>query len=608
MCGIVGYVGNRNAIPVLVDGLKKLEYRGYDSAGIAINAGDKLIVAKTKGRLANLEAKIKEDDIKPSHIGIGHTRWATHGAPSDVNSHPHMSTNKEIAIVHNGIIENYIELKQMLISKGYKFLSETDTEVIAHLSEMYYTGDLVETLNKVSKELRGSYAIGLVHQNHPDEFVAIRKNSPLIVGVGEGENFIASDIPAILEYTRKVYLLDDGEMARLTKDSVEIFDVNGNKLEKEIFNVEWDVEAAEKGGYEHFMQKEINEQPKVVRDTIAPRIVNGDIKFEDFSLTKEQLENINRIYIVACGTAYHAGMVGKYLIENIARVPVEVDIASEFRYRNPIIDEHALVIIVSQSGETADTLAALREAKEHGGKTLAIVNVVGSSIAREADNVIYTWAGPEIAVASTKAYTTQLSVMYLLAIYLGEIAEKISKEEAKNLIKELLEIPEKLKTAMEKEDVIKRLATKYSKERDIFYLGRGLDYLVAMEGSLKLKEISYIHSEAYASGELKHGTIALIEHGTVVFALATQEELLEKTISNIKEVKARGASVIAIAMEGNEQIKEVSDHVLYIPKIESRLASILTVVPLQMFAYHCATFKGCDVDKPRNLAKSVTVE
>ncbi|MBE5812578.1 MAG: glutamine--fructose-6-phosphate transaminase (isomerizing) [Clostridiales bacterium] len=608
MCGIVGYVGNKNAIPVLVDGLKKLEYRGYDSAGIAINAGDKLIVAKTKGRLVNLETKIKEDDLQPSHIGIGHTRWATHGAPSDVNSHPHMSTNKEIAVVHNGIIENYIELKQMLVSKGYKFLSETDTEVIAHLAEMYYTGDLVETLLKVVKDLRGSYAIGLVHKGHPDEFVAIRKNSPLIVGLGENENFIASDIPAILEYTRKVYLLDDNQLAKLTKDSVELFDVNGNKVQKDVYNVEWDVEAAEKGGYEHFMQKEINEQPKVVNDTIAPRILNGEIKFEDFSVNKEQLENINKIYIVACGTAYHAGMVGKYLIESIARIPVEVDIASEFRYRNPIIDEHTLVIIVSQSGETADTLAALREAKECGGKTLAIVNVVGSSIAREADNVIYTWAGPEIAVASTKAYTTQLSVMYLLAIYFGKIAEKISDEESKKLIAELLEIPEKLKALMKKEDELKRLATKYSKETDIFYLGRGLDYVVAMEGSLKLKEISYIHSEAYASGELKHGTIALIEHGTVVFALATQEELLEKSISNIKEVKARGASVIAIAQEGNEQIKEVSDHVLYIPKTDSRLASILTVVPLQMFAYHCATAKCCDVDKPRNLAKSVTVE
>ena len=608
MCGIVGYVGNKNAIPVLIDGLKKLEYRGYDSAGIAINAGDKVIVSKTKGRLANLETKIKEENLQPSNIGIGHTRWATHGAPSDVNSHPHMSTNKEIAVVHNGIIENYIELKQMLISKGYIFLSETDTEVVAHLAEMYYTGDLVETLLKVVKDLRGSYAIGLVHKDHPDEFVAIRKNSPLIVGLGEGENFIASDIPAILEYTRKVYLLDDNQLAKLTKDSVELFDVDGNKVEKDVYNVEWDVEAAEKGGYEHFMQKEINEQPKVVNDTIAPRILNGKIKFEDFNVTKEQLEKINKIYIVACGTAYHAGMVGKYLIESIARIPVEVDIASEFRYRNPIVDENTLVMIVSQSGETADTLAALREAKERGGKTLAIVNVVGSSIAREADNVIYTWAGPEIAVASTKAYTTQLSVMYLLAIYFGKVAERISEEESKALIAELLEIPEKLKALMKKEDELKRLATKYSKERDIFYLGRGLDYVVAMEGSLKLKEISYIHSEAYASGELKHGTIALIEQGTVVFALATQEELLEKSISNIKEVKARGASVIAIAQEGNEQIKEVSDHVLYIPKTDSRLASILTVVPLQMFAYHCATAKCCDVDKPRNLAKSVTVE
>ena len=592
MCGIVGYVGTKNSVPVLVDGLKKLEYRGYDSAGIAINNGNKLIVTKVKGRLKNLENKLKEDNIEESNIGIGHTRWATHGAPSDENSHPHVSTNKEIAIVHNGIIENYLELKAMLQSKGYKFLSETDTEVIAHLAQMHYNGDLVDTLIKVVKDLRGSYAIGLVHKNHPNEFVAIRQNSPLIVGLGENENFIASDIPAILEYTRKVYLLDDNQVAKLTSTSVELFDLNKNKVEKEIFNVEWDVEAAEKGGYDHFMQKEINEQPKVVHDTIAPRIV----------------ESISRIYIVACGTAYHAGMVGKHLIESIARIPVEVDIGSEFRYRNPIIDEHTLVVIVSQSGETADTLAALREAKKCGGKTLAIVNVGGSSIAREADNVIYTWAGPEIAVASTKAYTTQLSIMYLLAIYFGKLSGKLPENEAKKLINELLEVPEKLEIVMKKEDEIKRLATKYSKEKDIFYLGRGLDYMVALEGSLKLKEISYIHSEAYASGELKHGTIALIEQGTVVFALATQEELFEKTISNIKEVKARGASVIAIAVEGNEQIQEVADHVVYIPKIESRLTSILTVVPLQMFAYHCATEKCCDVDKPRNLAKSVTVE
>ena len=608
MCGIVGYVGTKNAVPVLIDGLKKLEYRGYDSAGIAINGGEKIIVTKTKGRLANLENKIKEDKIPESNIGIGHTRWATHGAPSDVNSHPHMSTNKEIAVVHNGIIENYLELKEMLISKGYKFLSETDTEVIAHLAEMHYNGDLVDTLINVVKDLRGSYAIGLVHKNHPDEFVAIRQNSPLIVGLGEKENFIASDIPAILEYTRKVYLLDDNQIAKLTKDSVELFDLDKNKVDKDIFYVEWDVEAAEKGGFEHFMLKEINEQPKVIHDTIAPRIIKNEIKFEDFSVTKEELKNISRIYIVACGTAYHAGMVGKYLIEDIARIPVEVDIASEFRYKKPIIDEHTLVIVVSQSGETADTLAALREAKACGGKTLAIVNVVGSSIARDADNVIYTWAGPEIAVASTKAYTTQLSIMYLLAIYLGSVSEKISKEEEKTLIKELMQVPDKLKALIKKEDEIKRFARKYSKERDIFFLGRGLDYMVALEGSLKLKEISYIHSEAYASGELKHGTIALIEHGTVVFALATQEELVEKSLSNIKEVKARGASVIAIAVEGNEQVKEVADHVLYIPKIAGRLSSILSVVPLQLFAYHCATIKGCDVDKPRNLAKSVTVE
>ncbi|MBP3284955.1 MAG: glutamine--fructose-6-phosphate transaminase (isomerizing) [Clostridia bacterium] len=607
MCGIVGYIGRKEAAPVLLEGLKKLEYRGYDSAGIAVIANKKTTVIKTKGRIADLEKKF-EGKIPKGNLGIGHTRWATHGAPSDANSHPHASNSGKIAVVHNGIIENYLDLKKMLIEKGYKFASETDTEVIAHLAEMYDDGDLVNTLIKVVKDLRGSFAIGLIHEDHPDEFVAVRKDSPLIVGVGEKENFIASDIPAILEYTRRIYLLNDLEIVHLTAEKVEILDLNKKKIEKNIFEVEWDVEAAEKNGYEHFMLKEIHEQPKAVQNTVTPRIVNNDIVFDKFSIDESSLKEISKIFVVACGTAYHAGMVGKYLIENFARIPVEVDIASEFRYRNPIVDKNTLVIIVSQSGETADTLAALRESKKKGAKILAIVNVVGSSIAREADDVIYTWAGPEIAVASTKAYTTQLATMYLLAIKFGLLTKNLPTSRARNLIKELREIPAKIDSLIGSLKEIETMARRHHCEKDIFYLGRGLDYMVALEGSLKLKEISYIHSEAYAAGELKHGTIALIEHGTVVFALATQDELFEKMLSNIKEVKARGATVIAIAKEGNEKIKEVADEVFYIPNITDALTSILTVIPLQMFAYYCAVDKGCDVDKPRNLAKSVTVE
>lgn len=607
MCGIVGYIGKKEAAPILINGLSKLEYRGYDSAGIAVISNGETSVIKTKGRLSDLAERFK-GRIPKGTVGIGHTRWATHGAPSDENSHPHVSNSGDIAVVHNGIIENYLELKKMLIEKGYKFKSETDTEVLAHLAEMYYNGNLIDTLIKVISEVRGSFAIGLINKNNPDEIVAVRKDSPLIVGVGEDENFIASDIPAILEYTRNTYLLNDLEIVHLTRDKVEICDLDKKPITKNIFEVNWDIASAEKGGYEHFMLKEINEQPKVVHDTVMPRIKDGMVEFDTVKMTSEDLKNISRIFIVACGTAYHAGMVGKYLIENFARIPVEVDIASEFRYKNPIVDDKTLVIIVSQSGETADTLAALRDAKKKGAKILGIVNVVGSSIAREADDVIYTWAGPEIAVASTKGYTTQLSAMYMLAIKFGVLSGNLAIDEAKKLVQELLTIPEKLDVLMGKLDVVKAMAENHHLERDIFYLGRGLDYMVAMEGSLKLKEISYIHSEAYAAGELKHGTIALIEEGTVVFALATQDALFEKMLSNIKEVKARGAIVIALAQEGNEQIKEVADEVFYLPKIDDRLTSILEVVPLQMFAYYCAVDKGCDVDKPRNLAKSVTVE
>ena len=607
MCGIVGYIGKKEASPILIDGLKKLEYRGYDSAGIAILSEGKINVIKTKGRLADLEEKFK-GKIPKGNIGIGHTRWATHGAPSDENSHPHMSMSENIAVVHNGIIENYMELKKDLEKKGYKFRSETDTEVLAHLAEMYYDGNLVDTLIKVIKDVRGSFAIGLICKDNPNELVAVRKDSPLIVGLGENENFIASDIPAILEHTRKIYLLNDLEFVHLTSDKVELFTIDKKPINKNIFNVEWDVDAAEKGGFDHFMLKEMYEQPKVINNTITPRIKNGLIEFDDINFTADDLKNISRAFIVACGSAYHAGMVGKYLIENLARVPVEVDIASEFRYRNPIIDDKTLVIIVSQSGETADTLAALRDAKKKGARVLAVVNVVGSSIAREADDVLYTWAGPEIAVASTKGYTTQLMAMYMIALKFGVLSGKLSEKDAKHLINELLTVPEKLEVLLGKIDSIKELAEKYHNRRDVFYIGRGLDHMVALEGSLKLKEISYIHSEAYAAGELKHGTIALIEEGTVVVALATQNSLFEKTLSNIKEVKARGGTVIALAQEGNDSIKEIADEVILLPKIDDRLSSVLAVVPLQLFAYYCAIDKGCDVDKPRNLAKSVTVE
>lgn len=607
MCGIVGYIGNRKAAPILINGLSKLEYRGYDSAGIAIYQNDSIEVNKAKGRLSFLEEKIKQKELN-GIMGIGHTRWATHGEPSDINSHPHVSNSGNIAVVHNGIIENYIELKEMLIEKGYKFVSETDTEVIAHLADMYYNGDLVDTLIKVMKDLRGSYAIGMLAKGHSDEFVAVRKDSPLIVGVGEGECFIASDIPAILEYTRKVYLLNDNEIVLLRKNGIVIMDEDKKVVTKDIFEVKWDVEAAEKSGYEHFMLKEMHEQPNVVKETIMPRIKDDKVILDTVDITDEDLDYLDKIFVVACGTAYHAGMVGKYLIENFARRHVEVDIASEFRYRNPLVDENSLVIIISQSGETADTLAALRESKKKGARTLAIVNVVGSSIAREADDVLYTWAGPEISVASTKAYTTQLAAMYLLAIDLGVKTGNLDKKEAERLVKELVDIPAKIEKIFEQQEEIKKVAESLYTHKDIFYLGRGLDYMVSLEGSLKLKEISYIHSDAYAAGELKHGPIALIEKGTPVIALLTQDSLSEKMISNVKEVKARGAYVIAVAKEGNKSAEHVADEIIYIPEIDERLASILTVVPLQLFSYYCATLKGCDVDKPRNLAKSVTVE
>lgn len=581
MCGIVGYIGMKEAAPVLLQGLEKLEYRGYDSAGIAVYQDD-IFTIKTKGRLHDLKQKIEKMDTSiHGSVGIGHTRWATHGAPSDVNSHPHSSENGRISIVHNGIIENYMELKLFLQQEGRKFVSETDTEIVAQLFDYYYQGDLVDTMIKVIDKIRGAYALGVLCSEHPDEIVAVRKDSPLLVGIGQNENYIASDIPALLEYTRDYYLLEDNEIVLLKKDSIQLFDLNRNEIKKEIFHVTWDVSAAEKDGYDYFMMKEIMEQPEGLRKTILPRIKENEIQLDQIELTAEQVNNINRIHIVACGSAWHASIVGKYIIEKLSRIPVEVDLASEFRYRQPILQKNDLCIIVSQSGETADTLAALREAKKHGVRVLSIVNVVGSSIARESDDVIYTWAGPEIAVATTKGYSTQLSVMYLLALYFGKARKTITEQEMTDYIQKLKKVPDDVQKLLEFEDRIKVLAKQYAHSKDVFVIGRGIDYAAALEGSLKLKEISYIHSEAYAAGELKHGTISLIEYGTLVVAVATQQALFEKLISNIKEVKARGAKVVAIATEGSTSIEKVADEVFYIPKTSEMFTASATVVPMQ---------------------------
>jgi glucosamine--fructose-6-phosphate aminotransferase (isomerizing) len=606
MCGIVGYIGNRNAANILIEGLEKLEYRGYDSAGIAVLNENGVEVKKHKGRLSVLKDSLGENMLEGT-IGIGHTRWATHGEPSDVNAHPHLNSKNTIAVVHNGIIENYIPLKEELIEKGYEFKSDTDTEVISHLIDYYYNGNLIETVQKVVNMLEGSYALGILDKNNPDMIIAVRKDSPLIVGIGEGENFIASDIPAILNHTRKVYLLENNDMAVLRADSVEIMKTDGTKVNREIFNVNWNVESAEKGGYDHFMIKEIHEQPKAIKDTISSRINRMEqIEIKDITLDEEYIRNINKIYMVSCGTAYHAGLVGKVLIEKYAKIPVIAEVASEFRYGNPFIDENTLMIVVSQSGETADTLAALRLAKERKAKVLAVTNVVGSSISRESDYPLYTWAGPEIAVASTKAYTSQLAALTLIAL---DIAVKRGDiEDVSEIVKELKILPGKVEEILKRLDEIKKMAEEVSKNDDIFFIGRGLDYYVAMEGSLKLKEISYIHSEAMAAGELKHGTLALIDKGTPVIALATQDKLYDKMLSNIKEVKARGAYVIGVAKENNREIEKIVDSVIYIPEVMDELSPALAVVPLQILAYYVALNRGCDIDKPRNLAKSVTVE
>lgn len=608
MCGIVGYIGESQAAPILLDGLSKLEYRGYDSAGIAVYDGKKINMSKAKGRLKVLSELTHDGETLPGSIGIGHTRWATHGAPSDINSHPHFNESQSIAVVHNGIIENYIKIKKMLETKGYKFVSDTDTEVVAHLLDYYYNGNALEAITKVMHRVEGSYALGILFAENPDTLYAVRKDSPLIVGKSQNGNLIASDVPAVLKYTRNVYFIENEEIAVITKEDLKFYNVYEEELQKESVKIEWDVEAAEKGGYEHFMLKEMYEQPKAVADTLNPRLKDGKIVIEELNMTEEEIKAIKKIMIVACGSAYHTGVTAKYILEGLARIPVEVDVASEFRYRSPILEEGTLVIIISQSGETADSLAALRMAKEMGSKVLAIVNVVGSSIAREADSVLYTWAGPEIAVATTKAYSAQLIAHYLLALKFAEVRGTVSDEELSQLIEDLKRIPEQIEMLLGNREKIQKFANRYLAAKDVFFIGRGIDYAISLEGSLKLKEISYIHSEAYAAGELKHGTISLIEDGTLVVALATQEELYKKTISNVVEVKTRGAFVLTITNTGNTEIEKNSDYVIYIPQTNKYFTNSLAVVPLQLFAYYISIGRGCDVDKPRNLAKSVTVE
>ncbi|GGE23462.1 glutamine--fructose-6-phosphate aminotransferase [isomerizing] [Marinithermofilum abyssi] len=608
MCGIVGYIGPKAAQNILLEGLRKLEYRGYDSAGLAVHNGEKLDVEKKEGPLASLEEALGSHPL-PGQLGIGHTRWATHGKPSDENSHPHVDAKQQFAVVHNGIIENYLELKEELAAKGYTFSSETDTEVIAHLLADLYDGDLVSTVRNAVKRMEGAYALGVIHVQEPDKMVAVRLASPLIVGVGEGENFIASDIPAILDHTRNVYVLEDGEMAVITRDGVELFTTDGEPVQREMLHVKWDAVTAEKGGYEHFMLKEIHEQPKAIRDTLAGRIKEGIVDLsQEISLTAEELNGIDRIHFVACGTAYHAGLIGKAVVERLARIPVEVDVASEYRYRNPIITPSTLVVVVSQSGETADTLAALREAQKAGAKVLGITNVVGSSVAREADEVLMTWAGPEIAVASTKAYTSQLIAIYLFGLYLARIRGTRSEAQLKEATEELLRLPEKVDNALSDADTIKQFAEQIKNHDNLFFIGRGLDHAVVMEGSLKLKEISYIHSEAYAAGELKHGTLALIEEGIPVIALATQQDIFDKMVSNIIEVKARGAHVLGLAQDGDTELTKSVDEVFTIPQTLPLFTPVVAVIPLQLLAYYTSVARGLNVDKPRNLAKSVTVE
>ena len=612
MCGIVGYIGSQNAVPVLISGLKSLEYRGYDSAGVAVLNQGRIDIRKTKGKVDNLRNLLLTEPVA-GRAGIGHTRWATHGAPSDINAHPHFSNDDKIAVVHNGIIENYQELKAELEAKGYEFHSETDTETVAHLVDDFYKqgNDILEAVRKTLERIEGSYALGVLCTDYPDQLIAARKESPLIVGLGKGENFIASDIPAILNYTKDAYILGDRELALVKADEVKLYDISGKEIQREVYTYKWDVEAAQKNGYDHFMLKEIYEQPKVVRDNLSQRFTEDgkSIYLDGIKLGRAELENINQIYIVACGTAYYAGLVGKYLLERIVRIPVNSEVASEFRYKDPLIDEHTLVIVVSQSGETADTHSALKLAKEKGARVLAIVNAVGSSIARDADDVLYTLAGFEIAVASTKAFSAQVVAMYLITLHIAMELGKISEEDFAEVKGAMDRLPSQINDILTKAvPAIKGFVNKYIGSKNVFYIGRGLDYVVCQEGSLKLKEIAYLHSEPYAAGELKHGPIALIEEATLVVGVVTQESLFDKTKSNIKEVKARGAKVLAIAMEGNSSIEEVADDVIYIPRTHWMLTSLLANIPQQLFAYYMALGLGEDIDKPRNLAKSVTVE
>lgn len=608
MCGIVGFTGSQNAAPILLDGLKKLEYRGYDSAGIAVLGENGIHMVKASGMIKNLDAKIKGGAALPGHAGIGHTRWATHGEPTDVNAHPHMSNDNKFAVVHNGIIENYAQLREELKGKGFQFKSETDTEVIVHLMDMYYEGDLKKAVLKTISRLEGAYALGILCSEEGGRIVAARQSAPLIVGVGIGENYFASDVTALVAHTKNVIYMEDGEIADITPENITIYDTTGKVLEKTVTRIAWDIAAAEKGGYEHFMLKEIMEQPHAIKSTIEPRIKDGEIVLDDFSLSDEDLKQINKIMITACGSAFYAGSVGKYVIEELCRIPVEADLASELRYRNPLVDEHTLLVVVSQSGETADTIAAMKECKARGARVLAIVNVVGSTIAKLADDVVYTWAGPEIAVATTKGYTTQVAVMDMLAVYLARRLGRLDDAQNKELVDAILQFPSLIQRSIDLNPNLPPLAEKYHSHNDVFFIGRNLDYAASMEGSLKLKEISYLHSEAYAAGELKHGTIALIEKGRPVVALACYETLFDKMMSNIKEVKARGAQVLAVVLEGNRQIFAEADDVIFVPRTKEIFNTLPEIVPLQLFAYYVAKANGCAIDKPKNLAKSVTVE
>ena len=608
MCGIVGYIGDQQAAPILLDGLEKLEYRGYDSAGIAVYDGQEMHVMKAQGRLKVLSELSHGGELLPGTLGIGHTRWATHGAPSDTNAHPHFNQDRTIAVVHNGIIENYLKLKKKLEKKGYAFVSETDTEIIAQLLDYYYDGNPLRAITKVMHRMEGSYALGIIFSDHPDELYAVRKDSPLIVGHTKGGSIIASDVPAVLKYTRDVVFIENEEIVHMTEDQMEFFNVDEEPIEKETVHIDWDVNAAEKGGYEHFMLKEMYEQPKAITDTFSPRLKDGRIVIEELGMSDEDIKAVRKIMIVACGSAYHTGMTSKYVFEGLARIPVEVDLASEFRYRDPILEEGTLLIVVSQSGETADTLAALREAKSKGVRVLGIVNVVGSSIAREADNVMFTWAGPEIAVATTKAYSAQLIALYLLAMKFAHVRGELSDAGLAEMIEEMKELPAQVEMMLNNQNKIQKFANRYLAARSIFFIGRGIDYAISLEGSLKLKEVSYIHSEAYAAGELKHGTISLIEEGTLVCAVLTQEELYKKTISNMVEVRTRGAFVMAVTNVDNTEVERAADYVVYIPRTNRYFTNSLAIIPLQLFGYYVAVGRGCDVDKPRNLAKSVTVE